>query len=167
MRVDERAARGRQVVRVDRPPHGGGIEAPYGPGVLEHRAEGVPDDWRGELVEVEEMTSRVVDADGAVGGVGQHVGNDNGSTLANPAAVAQLGRELGRGPLEVLGAERAERRLRGERGQVGPGRGWSFTPRRMRVLRPVSGSRRHRSCVVSQEPGACRSGTVASSERSS
>src|SRR5208282_1239442 len=45
--------------------------------------------------------------------------------------------------------------------------GWSFTPVRIRALAPVSGSCRQRSRTRAQAPPAARSGTLASSSRSS
>ena len=91
VRMDQRGARGRQVIGVDRTPHGRGVQAPHQLGMADHDGQGVPDEGRRQVVQVEEVTPGIVDADRAVRGVRHDVGHDHGLPLADAA----LGRELG------------------------------------------------------------------------
>ncbi len=162
--MHQRGARGRQVVGVDRAPRGRRVEAPHRVSVPDHGGQGVPDQGGRELVEVEEVRPGVVDADRAVGRVGDDVRHDHRPAAADPALGGELGRERERGRLEAVAVEGAERGRGRELGQVRPVRGLQLHPGEDPG---VSGSCRQRSRTRVQAPPAARSGTRASRSRSS
>ena len=128
VRMDQRGARGRQVVGVDRTPHGGGVQAPHQPGMADHDGQGVPDEgWR-QVVQVEEVTAGIVDADRAVRGVRHDVGHHHGPAQADTALGRELGGKRDGGRFQVLGVERAEGGLGDQFGQVRPGRRLELHP---------------------------------------
>ena len=135
--------------------------------MADHGGQGVPDEGRRQVIQVEEVPPGVIDADRAVGRVRQDVGHHHRLAEADAAFGRELGGKREGSRLEVLDVEWAKGRLRREFSQVRPAEGWSFTPVRIRALAPVSGSRRQRSRTRVQVPPAARSGTLASRSRSS
>ena len=121
VRMDQRGARGRQVVGVDRTPHGRGIQPPHQLGVPDHDGQGVPDQGRRQLLQVEEVAAGIVDADRAMRRVRHDVGHHDGPALPDAALGRELGGKRDRGPLQVLAVEGTEGGLGSQFGQVRPG----------------------------------------------
>ena len=165
--MNQRGARRRQVVAVDRTPHGRRVQAPHRLRMADHGGKGVPDDGRRQVIQVEEVSLGVIDPDRAVGRVRHDVGHHHCLAEADAAFGREVGGKRESSRLEVLAVEWAKGGLGRERSQVRPLGGWSFTPVRIRALAPVSGSRRQRSRTRVHVPPAARSGTLASRSRSS
>ena len=91
--------------------------------MADHDGQGVPDDGRRQLVQVEEVTAGIVDADRAVRGVRHDVGHHHGPAQADAALGRELGGKRDGGRLQVLGVEGAEGWLGHQFGQVRAGRG--------------------------------------------
>ena len=90
--------------------------------MADHDGQGVPDQGRPQLIQVEEVAAGIVDADRAVRRVRHDVGHHHGAALADAALGRELGGKRDGGRLQVLGVEGAEGWLGGEFGQVRPGR---------------------------------------------
>ena len=102
----------------------------------DHGGQGVPNEGRRQVIQIEEVPPGVIDADRAVGRVRQDVGHHHGLTEADAALGGELGGKRDGSRLQVLDIEWAKGRLRREFSQVRPVRRLELHPRKDPGARP-------------------------------